>query len=104
MDSYRVKDALASVDLGRTLWWISVASLAWALVGGVRRIWLSPLSKFPGPKLAWLTLWNEFYWDVVRRGTFIWRIQEMHERYGNILIRIAAGLAWMRHGPWWLRD
>ncbi|KAK3343373.1 cytochrome P450 [Lasiosphaeria hispida] len=71
--------------LGQALLWTGVAAFVWAVFGGVRRVWFSPLSNFPGPKLAWLTLWNEFYWDVVRRGTFIWKIQEMHEQYGPIV-------------------
>lgn len=52
-------------------------------IGAARRVYLSPLSRFPGPPSAALTLWNEFYWDVVKRGTFIWRIRDMHERYGG---------------------
>ncbi|KAK5124234.1 hypothetical protein LTR85_001937 [Meristemomyces frigidus] len=44
-----------------------------------------PLSKFPGPKLAALTLWYEFYYDVVKRGRYTWRIGEMHEKYGPIV-------------------
>jgi len=76
-------DTPSLINFGRLIFWFIVAVTAWAAVGGIRRVWFSPLSKFPGPKLAWLTLWNEFYWDVVCRGTFMWRIQAMHERYGS---------------------
>ena len=48
----------------------------------IYRLWLSPLSKFPGPKLAALTLWYEFYFDVIKRGKFAWEIKRMHEVYG----------------------
>ncbi|CAI0647710.1 unnamed protein product [Colletotrichum noveboracense] len=54
-------------------------------ISAIRRVFLSPLCNFPGPKLAALTLWNEFYWDVVKRGTFIWRIEDMHKKYGPIV-------------------
>ncbi len=55
------------------------------LVGlAVYRLYLSPLAKFPGPKLAALTLWFEFYYDVVQRGRYTWKIAEMHKRYGEM--------------------
>lgn len=49
----------------------------------VYRMYLSPLAKFPGPKLAGATLWYEFYYDVVQRGRYTWKIGEMHEKYGE---------------------
>ncbi|KAK1987725.1 cytochrome P450 [Colletotrichum cereale] len=60
-------------------------SLLYIAVVAVYRVYLSPLAKFPGSKLAALTLWYEVYWDIVKRGTFIWRIEEMHREHGPIV-------------------
>ncbi|KIX08589.1 uncharacterized protein Z518_03245 [Rhinocladiella mackenziei CBS 650.93] len=51
----------------------------------IYRLWLSPLARIPGPKLAGLTLWYEFYYDVVQGGKYTWKIAEMHEKYGPII-------------------
>ena len=59
--------------------------ILYMVIGAIRRVYFSPLSKFPGSKFAALTLWNEFYWDIVKRGTFMWRIEEMHKKYGPII-------------------
>jgi hypothetical protein len=48
----------------------------------VYRLYLSPISKFPGPWLAASTLWYEFYYDVIKRGSYTWEIGEMHKKYG----------------------
>jgi hypothetical protein len=47
------------------------------------RLYLSPLAKFPGPKLAAVSQWYEFYYDVVFPGQFIFQIQRMHKKYGT---------------------
>jgi cytochrome P450 len=65
-----------------------VAVLSWIvylLAGAVYRLYFHPLAKFPGPKLAALTGWYEFYHDIVRKGRFIWKLQELHDRYGPIV-------------------
>jgi cytochrome P450 len=54
----------------------------------VYRLTLHPLAKFPGSKLAAISLWYEFYYDGIQRGQYIFRIQKMHEKYGPI-VRIA---------------
>jgi hypothetical protein len=59
-------------------------SLFLLYIGGLlfHRLYLSPLAKFPGPKIAAATLWTEFYYDAVLRGQFQFKIREWHEVYG----------------------
>ena len=53
------------------------------LVGlGVYRLYLSPLARYPGPKLAALSNWYEFYYDVILQGRYTFKIKELHEKYG----------------------
>lgn len=62
---------------------IAAAGLLLYVVGGATyRLYLSPLAKFPGRKLAALTLWYEFYHDYFRRGQYTWEIADMHEKCG----------------------
>ena len=50
---------------------------------GVRRLYFHPLSKFPGPRIAALTSWYGFYFDVVRGGIGIKRWPDLHKKYGG---------------------
>ena len=51
----------------------------------VYRLFFHPLAKFPGPKLAALTVYFEFYHDGVRGGQYTFEIAKMHEKYGMYL-------------------
>ena len=46
------------------------------------RLYLSPIAKFPGPKLAAVTYLYEIYYDVVKRGKYTFKIRDLHARYG----------------------
>lgn len=58
--------------------------ILYGIYGLVYRLYFSPLAKFPGPKLAAATYWYEFYYDVKKRGQYVWEIKKMHEKYGML--------------------
>lgn len=62
------------------------AGLAWGLSLAVYRIYLSPLAKFPGRRLAVSTMWHEFYYQVIKGGQYVWEVQKMHQEYGRKLL------------------
>ncbi len=62
------------LGLGAVVYCISLA---------LYRLYLHPLSKFPGPRLAAVTLWYDVYFDIVKRGKFLAEIERMHEKYGR---------------------
>jgi hypothetical protein len=62
----------------------AVATWLVYLIGlGIYRLYLNPIAKFPGPKLAALSSWYEFYYEVILKGQFSFHIQELHKKYGN---------------------
>ncbi|KAI4242382.1 MAG: hypothetical protein LQ352_007253 [Teloschistes flavicans] len=61
------------------------AVLDFIVAGGIYRLYFSPLAKFPGPKLAALTYWYEFYYDLIQGGRFQSEIARMHKKYGPIV-------------------
>ncbi|KAE8313510.1 putative cytochrome P450 [Aspergillus transmontanensis] len=52
---------------------------------GIYRLFFHPLAQYPGPKIAALTVWYEFYYDAIQRGRYTFQIQRMHEKYGPIV-------------------
>ncbi|MCJ1434051.1 hypothetical protein MMC27_003417 [Xylographa pallens] len=74
-------DFLPQSSIGLAL----VALIFYVLIGGIYRLLFSPIAGFPGPKLAALTLWYEFYYDVVLRGQYTFHIRDLHRQYGPII-------------------
>ena len=48
----------------------------------VYHLYLSPLAKFPGPKLAAISRLYELYHDGYRSGGYICKLRKLHEQYG----------------------
>ncbi|KAJ5691755.1 hypothetical protein N7462_001178 [Penicillium macrosclerotiorum] len=61
--------------------------LVYLIVLGLYRLYLHPLSKFPGPKLAALTYWYQTYFDLLKApgGQFMFQYRRLHEQYGPII-------------------
>jgi hypothetical protein len=57
--------------------------LSYLFVYAIHTLYFHPLAKFPGPKLAALTDYYEFYYNAIKSGRYIKKMEEMHERYGN---------------------
>lgn len=47
------------------------------------RLCLSPVASIPGPRLAAITFWYEFYYDVWRKGQYTWKLKDLHKEYGK---------------------
>jgi hypothetical protein len=51
----------------------------------VYRLYLHPLAKYPGPKLAALTRWYCAWFDLIEGGTLLQHSNSLHEIYGNVV-------------------
>lgn len=66
------------------IWVLGIGLFLVYVVGlSVQRLYFSPIADFPGPKLAALTFWYEFYHDVIRGGQYTFKIGELHDQYGK---------------------
>jgi hypothetical protein len=68
-----------------------IGAIAYIVGGAVYRLCFSPIAGFPGPKLAALTYWYEFYYDVIKDGQYIFKIEELHKEYGLSLTTVQGG-------------
>lgn len=61
----------------------AVATIFYATLILLYRLFLHPLAHFPGPKLAAITQWYEGYYDCIKGGRYTFKIAEMHKKYGT---------------------
>lgn len=57
-------------------------SFVYMITLGIYRVYFSPLSHIPGPKIAAATRWYELYYDSYKVGKYYFEIEKMHEKYG----------------------
>ncbi|RHZ61391.1 hypothetical protein CDV55_104001 [Aspergillus turcosus] len=72
-----------------TLGIVFAALASYVLFKAGYNLYLHPLRNFPGPKLAAIGPYYEFYYDVVKDGMFLWEMERMHQEYGPI-VRVNA--------------
>lgn len=58
------------------------STVAYVLGLAIYRLYFHPIAHFPGPRLAGLTRWYEFYYELVQKGQMTFHIQELHKKYG----------------------
>lgn len=62
------------------------SALIYMTCKAIWRLYFHPLSKVPGPWYAAISSLNEFYWDCVVGGKYLFKIEEMHKKYGNLTL------------------
>lgn len=63
-----------------------LAFILYRLSKAIYNLYLHPLRRFPGPKVAAASHLYEFYWSVIRDGEFTWEIERMHKKYGKCVM------------------
>ncbi|KAL8826761.1 MAG: hypothetical protein Q9191_003597 [Dirinaria sp. TL-2023a] len=67
----------------QSLFVFGALSLSWVVLEAIRRLFFSNIAHIPGPRLAALSSWYEFYYDVVKPGQYVWKIKELHKEYAH---------------------
>ena len=66
-----------------TIWIAAIGVTVYYSLRCIYNLYFHPLRRFPGPKLAAIGSFLEFYYDVVKDGTYLWEIEKMHRKYGK---------------------
>jgi hypothetical protein len=77
LDSFTGDDGTLAVAITLTTLAATVVYLV------LTRLVFHPLAGVPGPRLAGLTGWYEFYYDVIRNGQYVKHIEELHAKYSK---------------------
>lgn len=82
MEAFKQRLSVASPTFVATSVVTSIL-LSW-LITAIHRLFFHPLAAFPGPKLAAITVLYEAYYDVWKGGKYIFKLNELHRRYGKL--------------------
>ncbi|KAI9641428.1 hypothetical protein NHQ30_010235 [Ciborinia camelliae] len=64
---------------------IVVTIFSYTFYGIIWRLYFSPIAKFPGPKLAAISMLYEIYHEIILGGQYTFKIRRLHEKYGPII-------------------
>jgi len=75
---------MGSLNFGlvRSAVYLFGAWVAYLAVLAFYRLYLHPLRRFPGPKLAAATGWYAGYWDLHMGGQMVKHLVDLHKEYG----------------------
>ena len=78
-----ILDTVAEANAGGVLGIVSAFVLIYLFGILVFRLYFHPLSKFPGPHVAAVTRWYEFFHDVIKDGTYVKYYPVLHKKLGS---------------------
>lgn len=84
VDSATIVVGQVSAIMTQALWTLVLVWPLYLITRSMYRLYFSPLSHIPGPRLAALTRWYEAYYEIVLNGQYSFHIDELHDKYGNI--------------------
>ena len=47
------------------------------------QLFFNPISEIPGPRLPGISRGYEMYYDLIKIVTFLWKLVELHVKYGQ---------------------
>lgn len=62
---------------------VATTTIGYCIAVAAYRLFFHPIAHFPGPKLAGLTRWYEFYYEMIQQGQMTFHIQDLHKKYGK---------------------
>lgn len=81
---YRIWQYMGCLNFGivRSAVYLLGAWVAYLALLVFYRLYLHPLRRFPGPKLAAATGWYAGYWDLHMGGQMVKHLADLHKEYG----------------------
>ncbi|RDW57462.1 hypothetical protein BP6252_13800 [Coleophoma cylindrospora] len=78
-------DPIALFRAYPTIATLTTLLVSYVALGIIKRLYFSPVSRFPGPKLAAITFWYQYYYNHILRGQYTYEIERLHREYGPIV-------------------
>ncbi|KAJ5276481.1 Cytochrome monooxygenase lcsI [Penicillium chrysogenum] len=80
------------------MYMVAITALGYLLWTVVYNLYISPLSKFPGPKLAACTNLQNLYWTST--GQYHYKLKELHDKYGDVVRTAPKSLVYRNPQAW----